>query len=561
MGTLNTLVRMQLQEKLNFKRIKVSKSTLFNTLVGLLVELLKLAFIFAVCYAFISVAKAFSIFQYFDMVPQSVMSFIFVIMLIASTLSCTIGLTKALYYARDNAVLLTLPATPMQIFLSKIIIFYIFELKRALSFIVPLFLAYFVLHKYAFGYYIWMLLCFASVALLTVALGALLSIPAMWIGNVFNQHKLLQDICLGVVVAGVFAALLFAISLIPSNLDFFEDIQVVKIQLQSFFDSYAYYNPNADIGEEHILKPVYNFTLLLLGEDGFGDFNLAGGLIRLAILLGATAVLTAAATLTAKPLFYKMASTPFEYKKKAVEARKNNRCSKRMASVVHEMRIALKTPERMFSNVGSLIAIPVLTMFLNKVFAAMNVAELGEFMIVTFNILIILLIALNSNVYAASIYSKDGRASYLIKTQPTNPIWLIIAKLVPNTLFITLSLIITAFIVNDLTALSTPEVVFLFLGIFFTYLTHLLLCAEWDLMNPQTEIYATVGSDGSNPNEAKAEAFAFGASFVVAIAIMLLLLMKENQNVYLKLMLVALGVLCRKIYVFVSKVKLYYKEK
>ena len=200
-------------------------------------------------------------------------------------------------------------------------------------------------------------------------------------------------------------------------------------------------------------------------------------------------------------------------------------------------------------------------MLLNKVFAAMNVAELGEFMIVAFNILIILLVALNSNVYAASIYSKDGRASYLMKTQPTNPIWLILAKLVPNTLFIALSFIITAFIVDNLTALSATDVIFLFLGIFFTYLTHLFLCAEWDLMNPQTEIYATVGNDGANPNETKAEAFAFGASFAIAIAIMLLLMMHENQNVYLKMMLVALAVLCRKIYVFVSKVKLYYKEK
>ena len=41
------------------------------------------------------------------------------------------------------------------------------------------------------------------------------------------------------------------------------------------------------------------------------------------------------------------------------------------------MRVAIKTPERMYSNIGILISIPVLIMLLNKVFAAMNVAELG----------------------------------------------------------------------------------------------------------------------------------------------------------------------------------------
>lgn len=552
---------MQLQEKLNFKRIEISKHAAFNFILNALVGLLKFAFVTVLCYAFILVAKMFSMFQYFNIVPQSVMSLIFIVMLIASTLSCTIGLTKALYYSRDNAVLLTLPATPMQTFLSKIIIFYIFELKRSLSFIVPLFLAYFFLHGYSVAYYFWMLLCFAFVAMFTVALGALLSIPGMWIANIFNQHKLLQHICLVLLVGGVVGALVYAIALIPTDIDFFEQSGKIKIALQRFFDGYAYYNPTALLGEAKQLKPIYNLTLLILGGDGFAKFSLGGGVLRLLILLGAIALLALAAVFIVKPLFYKMASTPFEYKKRAVKAKSNVPFNKKVASLVHEFRVAFKTQERMFANVGILISIPVLIMFLNKIFAAMNVAELGEFMIVAFNILIILLIALNSNVYAASIYSKDGRSSYLIKTQPTRPIYLILAKLVPNTLFVTVSLIITAFIVNALTSIKAGDVAMLFIGIFFIYLTHLLMCAEWDLMNPQTEIYATVGSNDSNPNETKATAVAFGASFVVALIIMLLLFLHENQNVYFKLMLVSAAVLARKIYVFIRKVVLYYKEK
>ncbi len=561
MSTLVTLVKMQLQEKLNFKRVKISKSAVFNLSLSALVAVLKFAFVVAVCYAFILIAKLFSIFQYFNTVPQSVMSLVFIVMLAASTFSCTIGLTKALYYSRDNAVLLTLPATPMQIFLSKIIIFYIFELKRSLSFIVPLFIAYFYLHSYAFSHYVWMLVCFAFVAMFTVALGALLSIPGMWIGNIFNQHKWLQHTCLVLLVGGVVGAVVFAISLIPANLDFYEQISIVKLELRNFFDSYAYYNPVVQSGEVRFARPVYDMTLMILGGDGFAPFRFGFGAIRLIILIGMIFALALAALFIVQPLFHKMASKPFEYRKKPVKAKKNLPHNKKIASIVHEMRIALKTPERMFANVGSLIAIPVLIMLLNKVFAAMNVALLGEFMIAAFNVLIILVIALNSNVYAASIYSKEGRSSYLIKTQPANPIWLILAKLVPNTIFITLSLIITAFVMKTLTSLSTFDVVCLFVGIYFVYLTHLFICAESDIMNPQTEIYATVGNDESNPNETKATAIAFGASFLVAIAIMLLLFLRENQNVYFKLMLVAFAVFLRKLFIFLQKVKLYYKEK
>ena len=406
-----------------------------------------------------------------------------------------------------------------------------------------------------------MLLCFAFVAMFTVALGALLSIPGMWIANIFNQYKVLQNICLVLLVGGVVGSVVFAISLIPTNIDFLEQINPIKRALQSFFDGYAYHNPDALFGVAKELKPVYNLTLLILGGDGFASFDLGGSLIRLLILLGAIALLALAAVFIVKPLFYKMASTPFEYKKKKVKPKKNIPFNKTIASVVHEMRVAFKTPERMFSNIGILISIPVLIMFLNKVFAAMNVAQIGEFMIVAFNIMIILLIALNSNVYASSVYSREGRSSYLIKTQPTKPRWLILAKLVPNTLFVTLSLLITAFVVDDLTAIATGDVVMLFLGLYFIYLTHLFMCAESDLMNPQIEIYASVGEEESNPNETKMTAIAFGASFAIALIVMLLLMLHERQNVYLKLMLVAMAVLARKIYVFIRKITLYYREK
>ena len=552
---------MQLQEKLNFKHIDVSKSSVFNLLLATLIGVLKFAFATVICYVFIMLAQFFSIFQYIGIVPQSVMSFIFIVMLFASTLGCTIGLTKSLYYSRDNAVLLTLPATPMQIFLSKIIIFYIFEIKRSLSFIVPLFIAYFYLHKYEASYYVWMIFCFVFVAMFTVALGALLSIPGMWIGNLFNQYKILQHVVLVALVGLVVGGVVYVIYLIPTNIHFSEQIGVVKTKLKSFFDAYAYENPLAVAGEVRILKPVYNLTLVILGGHNFASFSFGFAIVRFSLLIGAIFALALAALFIVKPLFYKMASTPFEYRKRAVREKKNRKANKKLASFIHEMRVALKTPERMFTNVGSLIAIPVLIMLLNKVFAAMNIAQLGEFMIVAFNILIILLIALNSNVYASSVFSKEGRSSYLIKTQPTNPIWLILAKLVPNTIFISLSLAITAGVLVYLTALSVFDVVCLILGIYFVYLTHLLLCAESDIMNPQTEIYATVGSTESNPNETKATAFAFAAAFAIAIVVMLLLMLRERQNVYLKLAIVAFAVLCRKLYVFLAKVKLYYKEK
>ncbi len=561
MNNLITLVKMQLKEKLNFKRVEVSKSYVFNLILSALLVLVKFALVVVLCGAFIFVAQLFNLFNFNGAIPQSVISIILLIMLGASVFGCTIGLTKTLYYSRDNAILLTLPAVPMQIFLSKIIIFFIFELKRNLSFLVPLFLAYFFLHNYSIVYYFWMLICFVFVSMLTVSLGALLSIPGMWLANIFNQHKTLQKICLVLIVVGVVAALVYAISLIPENIDIMDQMPIIRHHMRGFVDNYAYSNPECMNPAEYKLRPVYNMTLLLLGSDNFKPFSLGESFARFGILLAIVAVLILASVLIVRPLFYKMASKPFEYQKRQVKEGKNVPYSKKFAALVHEFRIALKTPERMYSNIGITISIPVLIFLLNKIFAVMNVREFGEFMITAFNVLIILLISLNSSTYAASIYSRDGRSSYLIKTQPTNPFGLLVAKLLPNTAFVTLAYIATYFVVLDLCNISAVNALYLMLGLYFIYLTHLLYCAEFDIMNPQTEIYATVGASDSNPNENKATAIAFVASFVIAIIVLLLLSKQERQNLYFKLLLVSTAVLVYKALIFHQKIKLYYKEK
>ena len=547
---------MQLKEKLGAKRVEKHGSKSFNILLSVFTAILKFAMVTVLCGAFITVAKMFSLFNYPGYVPQSAISLAFLVMSAFSLLSCTVGLTKSLYYSRDNAVLLTYPCTPNQIFLSKIIIFYVFELIRNLSFIVPVFVAYFLTHGYAFYYYIWLLFCFIFVSMLTVAIAALLSIPGMWIANLFNQHALLQKIVLVILVGSVIAGVFYAINLIPVNIDLRQQSPFIKKQIRNFVDGYAYSNV-----QTKALNPVFNLTIVLLGSADFASFSLGGNLLRLLLLIGAVGVFAALSALIVRPLFYTMASKPFEFLKKNVKPKKNRVYNKKIAAFVNEMLVAIKSSDRIYSNVAILFATPILIFFLNKVFAAMSIAELGQFMVSTVNVLIIMLILLNSNTYAASIFSKEGRSSYLIKTQPTNPFGLLVAKLVPNTLFVTLSLILTYIVMYKTCGLTGIDLFYLLSGIWFIYLAHLVLCAEFDIMNPQNEVYATMGSSESNPNEAKATAIAFVLAFATAAMVFFILQKHEPYNLYLKILLVGIAAFAIKAFMFYQNVKLYYKEK
>ncbi len=553
MRNLLILVKMQLKEQLNFQRLELKHINWFHILVATLAAILKFAFVLVLCVLALTLVKMLSVFSLTQYVPTSVISLLFMVMLAASVFSCTVGLTKSLYYSRDNAILLTLPCIPLQVYLSKLIVFFVFELKRNLSFIVPLFMAYFYTHGYAFGYYIWLMVCILFVSLFTVAVGSVLSIPAMWICNLFRQLKALQISCLVALVVGATAAIFFAISLIPENIDLRATWGTTFWQIQDFLNAYT---KNFSV--------LFDTSLMMLGESRSLTvvFPFGATLLRFAKLLGVTAVALGIGLLIVRPLFYKMASKPFEHMKKKVKPKKNRVLPRAISAIWTEILIVVKGTGRLFSNVAILIALPMLIFLLNKIFLAMNTREMGDFMVVSFNVLMILLIALNGNFYASSIYSRDGRSAYLIKTQPARYWPLLVAKLLPNTAFMMLALIATFVILLTTTSFGFGLTLMLMVSITAVYLAHLLYCAESDLMNPQIELYATVGGSANNPNENRATLTAFLVSFLIA-GMMLLLMYTGGgmQRTFTKFLVVALLVLAYRVYMFFSKIKLYYKEK
>ncbi len=554
MKNLVILVKMQLKEQLNFKRFDIKSMSLFRILTSIIFAVLKFVLAISLCYAFLWVARWLNLFSTANNIPNAVMSIIFYFMVATAIFSCMVGLTKSIYYARDNAVLLTLPCTALQVYLSKLVIFFVFEIKRNLSFLVPLFIAYYMLQGYGTWVYPWMLLCMIAVSLFTVALGAILSVPAMWVSTFMRRHRSMQiaSIATGVTIA--ISLVFFAISLIPESIDLRDSwrsiFNFIQINILEAFRTNC--------------KGLYKLSLVFFGEtDVFlkTTFQIWPTVLRFLIILGAGALLLAVGVLIVCPLFYKMASTPFEYLKAHVKPKRNVCHTRRFSAYYNEFLITLKTTNRMIANIGVLISIPMLIYLLNKVFRAMNTRALGDNMIIAFNILIILLIALNSNCQMASIFSRDGRSNYLIKTHPAKYILTISAKLLPNTVFALLSLFLTGGIIHSTTSLTVGNTLMLVGGVSLIYLSHMLFSAELDLMNPQIELYATVGQSDSNPNETAATASAFIIAFATAAIAFYLLIDVTGGGMYPKMLLVAALAFAWRVRIFLSKIKVYYKEK
>lgn len=545
---LKPLVMMQLKDKIDLSYLKSTKLTIRK----IVLSVLAFALVTGVIFLLLFFGKFLKIFHLIDIIPVSLMVVVFTVMEILALLSCVFGLMKTLYFSKDNQVLLTLPVTTNQVFMSKLIVYLVYELKKTLFFIVPLFLAYGIISGLPIIFYPWLLLCWVLISLFNVAFASLFSILAMGITIFLRNFGVIKILLfLGVVGVAIFAVVSL-INLIPADLDIIATWGTLFWDIQKFLNTFMKkmvpftYLTQLFIGGYVGLKPVLfistTFATLV------GVLLITVGLFGLAFLL-------------ARPLFFKMTSKPFEYKKITREFnRKNHRTQSFMSAVKIQGLLHLRTSEELFSLMGCAIAMPILILLLNRIFAAMSTRALGDYMTTAFNLLIILLISLGSNGKMASIYSREGAAAYLNKTRPNEYRTNLIAKLVPSAFVMTLSIIITTTVFAMFTTLSPINTILFGLTAIFVYLLHLLWSAELDVMNPQTNHYATTGEHNSNPNETTSSVIMFIISLIF-VGVALFLSLENIKVAWLKVMLLSLALLVYRVWSILSKIKYYYKEK
>ena len=545
---LITLVKMQLKEKMDLSYLRSTRRLIFK-IVWLLIEFAAITAVLTVLFNYV---KLLGLFSLVHDIPVSVISIIFAVMLFLSIVTDTVGLMKSLYFSKDNTVLLTFPATPSLVFLSKLVTYYVYELRKSFMFMVPMFIAFGITKGYGVYYYPWLLLMFVLISTVPVLISALLSIPAMYIYVFLNRVKVLQYVLYtAAVVIGV-SALWIVIGIIPADINFLETWGETYWDIQAFLKSYT-----------EIFAPVYKFTELIVGKTVgltnviFHSATFKNLLILTLIDIGALALCFACS----KPLFCRMAATPFEFKKNnSIRAKKNTKHRPFISALKKEWISGLRSNS--FIKLGGILVVvmPMAIYLLNKLYASMNLDYTGKQMTVCFNAMIILLILLMTNINIASVYSRDGASSYLNKVQPAPYSLLLYSKLFFPMVIAFVGTAFTVFIFSGFTSLSGADTLYFGVAMYSVYLFHLFSSAERDIMNPQYEQYATFSEQSNNPNESGSAIMAVLVSAIVFIAA-LFLSSKSNEGVWLKLAIVTLAMAAIKVFTYLSKIKAFYKEK
>ena len=546
---LRHLVLMQLKDKIDFSFLKNKKKTLFKiiwTLIGFVVAT-------AAIYLVFSLIVKFGLFSFIQTFNFRVFLVLMTVIIVLSTLSCLVNVTSTLYFAKDNPVLLTMPVKSSTIFTSKMIVCFIYELIKNFTFIWPFMIAYGMVMGLSFVYFLWSVVAILILTTFIVIMCGFLSIPAMGIAILAKKFRTLEIIVVTVLVAGLIWGVVAAINAIPADIDLVRDWGRIFWNLQDFLTNFASIFVVFDYLLQFLTGMQYNSFIFNLGSTC--------NLITFGVIVGVTLLCYLLTYLLSKPLFLRMASNPFEFKKKAVKKQKNSHKNAPFVSaVVQQSKRTIRTPAIIYSILATAVIAPIAILLQNRIFGAMDTRLGGMYMALAFNVLIVLLMLMSTNNSLASVFSREGNAAYLNKIHPVPYRVPLTGKLVLNMAICIVSICVSVGVMNIFVPMGVGNAIMLALGMSFIYLAHLLWSAELDIMNPQNRQYQTTGKTQKNPNEAKSTIFCFIMAGLFAF-VMYFLISENFAKVFPKIMLIGAAVFAVRLYLYLTRIKLYYKEK
>lgn len=544
MKHLYALVMMQLKDKLDLRFLKDKKKLISK----IVFSLLKFLIVGAVA---LVLFKVLPLLVFFNGIPQQLMVFIYGLIFVLSVLSCTVGLMKTLYFADDNKVLVTFPVNANVIFASRLIVYYVFELKRSLFLSIPIFIAFGINASMAWYYYIWLFVAFVFISAIPVLVGALLSIPAMFVYMFVKKRPVLLAACYVIAIAAIVYLAVKLIGLIPEEINLIEQGGTIERYVLSFL--YAC---------EKKFYPVNMIIVMLTGRSIGFRYNLLIGDIPkyFGYMVALLAVAGGLGFVSSRPLFFTMISKTIEFEKiPPKHARKNIKRS-RFGTFLNAETSALIRSREIGTFVIMYVVVPVMVYLLNKVFKAMDTNLTGVYMVYAFNLLIMILPMLASDAVVATLYSREGRAAYVKKTMPLNPVVPLIMKLVPLFIASAVSLIASAIIFSTFIDLTAWQVVLICISLIGIQWGHILWSGMTDLMNPKNEQYATSGEMNDNPNESFSTISAFIVSAIYALYAFMLF-PEGVTSACVKLCLMGVAFCAVLAYMYFQKIKVYYYEK
>ena len=262
---------------------------------------------------------------------------------------------SVLYTSRENTILLSFPCKYNEIFISKIIVFALEELKKSFFFVFPFLIGYGIAASAGISYWLlllpsWIMLCF-----LPVLIGSTLSIGLIFIKRFLETHTIVYAIVIICAIVGLFALTIFFLDKVPTPVRLIATYGKFMGKVIQFFS----------------IITKYSLYYAFFGKMLFG--------IQVYLYLPlAVLVFVAAGVLcffVAMPFYFKAASSSSENSKtKRRKNTHNNRFHGLYFTFLNkEIKLLFRTPSLINSAIIMILFFPVITYVMNFIISAPKV--------------------------------------------------------------------------------------------------------------------------------------------------------------------------------------------
>ncbi|MBO7345170.1 MAG: hypothetical protein J6U92_04450 [Clostridia bacterium] len=523
---------MQMGEQLRLKKSRTKKMHAFFTFLKTCVSLaISVVMIFVLSYmkTGFQVAPSKEMFMTFILITQ-----------VINIIACTGSMMPIMYTSKENAMLLVFPCTYGEIFLSKIVVFAIAELKKSIFFLVPILLGFgFVSGGVSYWLLVlpmWFVLC-----LLPVLFGALFSIPVIYIKRFLEKHLTIYATIVMLSITIAFLGVSFLLSKLPDPL-----------RLVAIYGEFI-------AGVEGWFSSVSSWALwyMFIGNAMYGEMIY----LYLPLSIAVFVALAVACFLIARPFYFKAVSSTVEAGRTKKHKNKKHKFNNVFLTFFRkEMKLFFRNSQSVNSAVSTILLFPFLSYVFNFVLIAINKNSLGEFMSVAFNVMITLSILSANNANVASAISSEGNEFAILKTAPSNTSIICWAKIAVTSIVNVVALLATFMMLTFTTALSGTTLLLMALVLLLITTGHIFWSFQMDINNPRILDYAMKGNNVvDNANVAKAILVGFAVATIAGV-LTLLLLYDHLVTGWIRIIIIALAFLVARLYLLLRNVKVYFND-
>ena len=495
---LKYLVLLQAGEKFRGIKKGTEKQTLFKWFLKLLASVVVTGVLY---YLFSFVRQKFA----FTFDKELFTTVIFLTQII-SIVTCVGSMMDILYASKENVILMAFPCNYNEIFISKIIVFALEEVRKSIYFILPFLISYGMIAKGGAAYWVQLLPVWLFIVLFPVLFSAIVSIPAIFVKKFLGNHPALLSVLIVLLLGGVFALVTIILSKLPN-----------PMKLVAIYNTFMNAFRNALVTVNH-----YSLFYSMMGASMFGKKLY----LNIPVLIVIFAAAVALCFLVAMPFYFKAVSSSTEHSTAGKHKIRKHKVNNLFLTFFRkELKLMFRSSKSLSSALSIILVFPIISYVMNFVVAAVKTNLYGDYMTIAFNVMITLSLLSTYNANCASAISQEGSEFAVLKAAPSNTMIVTWAKLALTMIVDLLAVATMCLVITFTTTLPGRDIALIAGVIVPISLGNILWSFQIDLLNPKINDYAVKGDAVvDNPNIAKALVVGFLISTLMGVALMLLLI-------------------------------------